>query len=103
VRAEIRRLDEWASSSPTGDRAELEWEPLDRSWSSVSVSADECPGANKCPSGETCFAEGARRAAAGADVVVVNLHLYGLHLASDQMLLPEHDVVVIDEAHQLED
>jgi ATP-dependent DNA helicase DinG len=103
VRGEIRKLDEWATSSPTGDRAELDWEPLERSWSSVSVTSHECPGVNACPSGDRCFAEAARRVAAGADVVIVNLHLYGLHMASDQMLLPEHDVVVIDEAHQLED
>ena len=56
-----------------------------------------------CPRGDDCFAEQARAAAAEADVVVVNTHLYGLHLASGGALLPEHDVVVIDEAHQLED
>jgi len=103
VRSEIRQLDAWAKTSATGDRAELEWEPMERAWSSVSVSSQECPGANHCPAGDVCFAEAARRGAAAADVVVVNLHLYGLHLASGQMLLPEHDVVVIDEAHQLED
>ena len=53
--------------------------------------------------GEPCFAEVARRAAQRADVVVVNTHLYGLHVASGEALLPDHDVVVIDEAHQLED
>ena len=55
------------------------------------------------PDGDVCFAELARAGAAVADVVVVNLHLYGLHVASGSVLLPEHDVVVIDEAHQLED
>jgi ATP-dependent DNA helicase DinG len=53
--------------------------------------------------GEVCFAEQARARAAAADVIVVNLHLYGLHVASGGMLLPEHDVVIVDEAHQLED
>jgi ATP-dependent DNA helicase DinG len=41
--------------------------------------------------------------AAQADVIVVNTHLYGLHIASGGVLLPEHDVVIIDEAHSLED
>lgn len=53
--------------------------------------------------GGDCFAERARAQAAAADVVVVNLHLYGLHLATGGAVLPEHEVVVIDEAHQLED
>ena len=50
-----------------------------------------------------CFAEGARDRAAAANVIVVNMHLYGLHVGSGGAILPEHDVVVIDEAHQLED
>ncbi len=69
----------------------------------MSVSARECPGASRCPNGEVCFAEAARQRAAAADVVVVNLHLYGLDLAAGGVILPEHDLVVIDEAHQLED
>ena len=69
----------------------------------MSVSARECPGASRCPSGGTCFAEAARAAAAEASLVVVNQHLYGLHVASGGVLLPEHDVVVIDEAHAFED
>src|SRR5205085_5241891 len=67
------------------------------------VSGMECPGATKCPSGPVCFAEKARVAAQEADVVVVNTHLYGSHLASDGHVLPEHDVVIFDEAHELED
>ena len=36
-------------------------------------------------------------------VVVVNTHLYGIHVASGGAILPEHEVVIFDEAHQLED
>ena len=100
---EIARLIEWGRSSDTGDRAELDFEPRPRAWSSVSVSAMDCPGATRCPAGEECFAEAARRRAESADVVVVNTHLYGAHLASGGHVLPEHDVVVFDEAHELED
>jgi len=53
--------------------------------------------------GEACYAEGARERAAAADVAVVNTHLYGLDVASGGAILPEHDVVIFDEAHQLED
>ncbi len=103
IRAEVKKLAGWAAKSPTGDAAELDWAPSDRAWQAVSVSSDECPGANSCPMGEACFAELARRRAAAADILVVNTHLYGLDVAMNGAWLPEHDVVVIDEAHQLED
>ena len=103
TKVEIKRLAEWSGSTETGDVAELDWTPSDNAWRSVSVGSDECPGADRCPLGEPCFAEQARRRAAAADVVVVNTHLYGLNVASGGAILPEHDVVVFDEAHVLED
>ena len=102
-RAEINRLAAWASHTDTGDRAELDFEPSSAAWDALSVSGRECPGAQRCPSGEDCFAEKARHRAEIADIVVVNTHLYCLHLFSEAALLPEHDTVVIDEAHGLED
>ena len=103
VKEEIRRLSAWAGTTATGDQAELDWSPSPGAWQAVSVTADECPGGTRCPLGDPCFAEAARRRAAAADVIVVNSHLYGTHLASGGVVLPEHDVVIIDEAHQLED
>ncbi len=103
LKLEVRRLSEWAGTTRSGDVGELDWMPSDRAWSSVSVSGDECPGASRCPMGQPCFAEAARNRAAAADVVVVNTYLYGLHIASGGVLLPEHDVVIFDEAHSLED
>src|ERR1700688_1033804 len=103
IGGQLRRLIAWAATSPTGDRAELDFEPNPRAWAALSVSARECPGAFRCPSGTICFAEKARERAAAADVVVVNTHLYATHVASDGAVLPEHDVVVLDEAHAVED
>jgi ATP-dependent DNA helicase DinG len=103
ITEEFGRLAAWAETTDTGDRSELDFEPSERAWQAASVTAAECPGAAKCPNGPTCFAEQARRAAEEADVIVVNLHLYGTHLASGGMVLPEHDIVIIDEAHQLQD
>ncbi len=102
-RVEIDRLAAWAQETDTGDRAELEFEPSPTAWDALSVSGRECPGAQRCPSGPVCFAEKARHRADAADIVVVNTHLYCLHLFSDTPILPEHDTVVIDEAHGLED
>ncbi len=93
----------WAAETATGDRAELADEPDPRVWASFSVTAEECPGKARCPSGSDCFAEAARERAAEADVVVVNLHLLGAHLAAGGTVLPEHDALVVDEAHALED
>ncbi|MDQ1404264.1 MAG: ATP-dependent helicase DinG [Actinomycetota bacterium] len=100
---EILALIEWGKTTETGDRSDLSFEPRPRAWSQVSVNAMECPGAAKCPSGDDCFAEAARQRAELADVIVVNTHLYGTHLATGGYVLPEHDVVIFDEAHELED
>jgi ATP-dependent DNA helicase DinG len=103
VLKEVTKLAEWSAKTELGDRSELDFEPLPQSWSAVSVSAGECPGAAKCPSGESCFAEKARKKAAEADVVVVNTHLYGQHVRTGGHVLPEHDLVIFDEAHEVED
>jgi ATP-dependent DNA helicase DinG len=103
TRVEINRLVDWSKRTSFGDQSELDWAPSDRAWQAVSVGSDECPGAARCPKGPVCFAEAARDRAAEASVIVVNMHLYGLHVGSGGAILPEHDVVVVDEAHQLED
>ncbi len=100
---QVRRLVRWADETDTGDRSELDFEPHYRAWAMVSTTARECPGAFRCPSGRDCFAEEARARAAEADVVVVNTHLYGAHLASGGAVLPPHEVVVLDEAHEVEE
>ncbi len=97
----LEAVVEWAEDTVSGDREELDPSPPSDVWSAVSVGADECPGAAKCPSGDQCFSEQARQRAMAADVIVTNHHYYGLNIASGGMLLPEHDVVVFDEAHQL--
>ncbi|HET9078126.1 MAG TPA: ATP-dependent DNA helicase [Acidimicrobiales bacterium] len=101
---EVRRLVAWAQGDTgTGDRAELPFEPREAAWAQVSVAARDCPGATRCPAGSRCFAEKARERAGLADVVVVNTHLYATAVALGADLLPPHDVVVFDEAHEVED
>ena len=103
VRREIELISEWVKTTKSGDMAEISWSPSDRAMKAVSVGSDECPGARRCPVGGTCFSEIARFKASEADIVVVNTHLYGLHVASGGQLLPEHEVLIVDEAHGLED
>ena len=103
TRQEIRRLADWAENTDDGDRAGLLSEPSPAAWSAVSVSGRECPGATRCPAGDSCFAEAARAKAAKVDILVVNTHLYALHVFGGGDMLPPHDVVVFDEAHTIED
>lgn len=100
---DVQRLSAWASTSDTGDRDELIPGVPDRSWAQVSVSARECLGVARCPFGAECFAEKARAHAAGVDVVVTNHALLAIDAISDAPVLPEHDLLVIDEAHELVD
>ncbi|AJE68162.1 ATP-dependent DNA helicase [Corynebacterium glutamicum] len=98
----IVRLNEWANETETGDRDDLDPGVPDLAWKQVSVTARECIGASRCPHGEDCFAEIARGKAKEADVVVTNHALLAIDALSDVSVLPEHDVVVIDEAHELD-
>jgi ATP-dependent DNA helicase DinG len=100
---QVTRLHEWAATTGTGDRDELVPGVEDRAWRQVSVNARECIGAQKCPYGTQCFAEQARHAAGEADIVVTNHALLAIDAMESYPVLPEHDVVVIDEAHDLVD
>ena len=100
---DVQRLTEWASDTETGDRDELTPGVPDRSWGQVSVSARECIGATRCPYGTDCFAERARDKAGSADVVVTNHALLAIDAIADVNVLPEHDLLVVDEAHELVD
>jgi ATP-dependent DNA helicase DinG len=103
TQADIARILEWVGETGDGDVAGLDFAPSDAATRALTVGSDECPGADRCPRGDICFAEAAKARAAAADVVVVNTYLYGLDVAAEGAILPEHDVVIFDEAHGLED
>src|SRR5690606_32428733 len=73
----------------------------DREWRQVSVSHRECLGAAKCPYGMECFAERARERAHQSHLVVTNHSLLAIDAIEGVPMIPEYDVVVIDEAHEL--
>ncbi|HET9186481.1 MAG TPA: ATP-dependent DNA helicase, partial [Acidothermaceae bacterium] len=75
----------------------------ERAWGQVAVSARECVGATNCRFGADCFAERARAKAMRSDVIVTNHALLAIDAIGDGNVLPEHDIVVIDEAHELVD
>jgi ATP-dependent DNA helicase DinG len=100
---DVQRLTAWSSETETGDRDEVVPGVADRAWSQVSVSARECLGATRCPFGTDCFAEKARGRAGTADIVVTNHALLAIDAISDINVLPEHELLVVDEAHELVD
>ncbi|NYE46390.1 ATP-dependent DNA helicase DinG [Spinactinospora alkalitolerans] len=100
---QVQRLHEWAEETVTGDRDELVPGVGDLAWRQVSVAANECVGAAACPFGVECFAEQARAEAGGVDVVVTNHALLAIDAMQSYQILPEHRVLLVDEAHELVD
>jgi len=94
-------LLDWVDETTTGDQAECDVDGA--VWASMSMTSDECPGAQRCTFGADCFYEAARERAANVNVIVTNTAMYGAHIAAEGAVLPEHDVIVIDEAHGAED
>ena len=99
---QVVRLREWAGRTATGDRDDLVPGVSDRAWAQASVSRAECLGP-ACPFHDDCFPAAAREAAARADVVVTNHAMLGVVVAGNPGVLPEHDLLVVDEAHALAD
>jgi ATP-dependent DNA helicase DinG len=100
--AEVVRLREWAGHTESGDRDELVPGVSERAWRQVSVSAHECLG-GRCPFVADCFVERAREAAKDVDVVVTNHSFMAIDSFEGRQMLPQHDVLVVDEAHELVD
>jgi len=100
VASQMRRILQWSNETQTGDRDELPFEIDQRAWRGLSVTPQECLGRVQCPQGQNCFAELAKDRAGESSILIVNTHLYAAHLASGSMLLPSHEFVVFDEAHE---
>lgn len=97
---EVVRVREWAKDTDTGEREDLTPGVSDRAWRQVSVTAHECLG-GKCPLIDECFVEKARRHAREVDVVVTNHAFMAIDAFEGRAMLPEHDLLVIDEGHEL--
>ncbi len=104
IGAEVVKLREWIEAeAKDGGSGERDNAPrhTDQIWRQVSVSARECVGATKCPYGAECFAERAKDKAAKSQLVVTNHSLLAIDAIEGIPMIPEYDVVVIDEAHEL--
>jgi ATP-dependent DNA helicase DinG len=104
---EFIKIREWSSRTRSGDISELVEIPENSdNWPRVTSTPDNCLGSG-CESYDDCFVNKARRDALGADVLVVNHHLFFADLALREegfgQLLPGAEAVIFDEAHQLPD
>ena len=103
----LDRLSEWAAETATGDRAEVEDLPDDLPfWGEVTATSEQCLGRD-CPEYTDCFITRMRDRAAEAELVIVNHHLLcadaSVREGNFGEVIPACDLLVVDEAHQLED
>ncbi|MGA8116677.1 MAG: ATP-dependent DNA helicase, partial [Actinocatenispora sp.] len=98
---QVLRVRDWALESETGDRDELDPGVDETVWRTVSMPARECVGVQRCPFGDDCFAEASRVRARSADIVVTNHSLLAVDMLAGRHILPPHEVLIIDEAHEL--
>ena len=102
--AEVVALREWADrQGAEGGLADRDHAPTHTpaAWAQVSVPVRECLGATACPYGAECFVEKSREVARASDLVVTNHALLAIDAMHGGTALPEHDLLVIDEAHEL--
>ncbi|RYU12059.1 ATP-dependent DNA helicase [Nocardioides iriomotensis] len=102
--SEVLKLRAWAEQqAETGGPGDRDSAPkhTDKLWRQVSVNHRECLGATRCPFAQECFAERAKEKAAQSSVIVTNHSLLAIDAIEGVPMIPEYDVVVIDEAHEL--
>jgi len=100
---QAKALREWAESTTTGDRDDYPDELDPRVWRAFSVGRRECVGEARCAYGEECFTALRRQQAMEADIVVTNHAMLAIDSIEGVPVLPEHDAVIVDEAHELVD
>lgn len=108
-KSQISMLTEWLRKTETGDKAELPFEPDNRIWEYFQSESDMC-NVNACPHKGACFFFKSRQEKEDADLLITNHHMYFADLAirkevgfqTDFAILPNYDLVVFDEAHNIE-
>jgi ATP-dependent DNA helicase DinG len=100
---DAKKLRDWGKiAAISGDRDDAP-EVDRRVWLASSVSGRECVGADQCAFGSSCFAVLAKAKAQQADVVVTNHTLLAIEVVDSHPILPERDIVILDEAHEFAD
>ncbi|MDX2426502.1 MAG: ATP-dependent DNA helicase [Cycloclasticus sp.] len=107
LEAELREIQRWSNQTTNGDIVEVSSVAEDSAvWQQVTSTADNCLG-QECPMVAECHLLKARKTAQEVDVLIVNHHLlcadWSLKDDGFGQLLPEAELIIIDEAHQLID
>lgn len=105
--ADLVKLRRWSSTTEHGDISTCGGVAEDSFiWPLVTSNNDNCLGSD-CPKYKECFVVKARRQAMDADIIVVNHHLFLADIVVKETgfaeLMPNADVIIFDEAHQLPD
>lgn len=107
VLADLKKVTKWHHSTKTGDLSECVTIAEDSPILPQLVSTTESCLGSDCPHYKDCYVVQARRKAMEADIVVVNHHLFCADMAVKETgfgeLIPEAELVIFDEAHQLPD
>jgi len=106
---ELKKIAEWAETSDTGSRSDLNYLPQETIWSKVNSESDACMGM-RCPFHNECFVMKIRKEAASSNIIVVNHHLLFADIESrlngagydDAAVLPPYRHIIFDEAHGIE-
>ena len=101
---ELDQVRKWSQQTTDGSRSDLPLTPSGTVWEEVSSDGNNCMG-RECATHRSCFYYAARRRLQNAQILVVNHALYFSDLALRRVgvsILPDHDAVIFDEAHNLE-
>jgi ATP-dependent DNA helicase DinG len=101
---QLSEISRWSTTTTDGSRATLEFRPDAEVWDEVQGDHGNCLG-KRCPTHDDCFYFKARRRVWNADLLVVNHALFFSDLAlrrEGASILPDYDIVVLDEAHTIE-
>ena len=107
VLVELSKVRKWNNSTKTGDFTEcIELAEDSPIIPQLTSTAESCLGTD-CPNYSECYVASARKKALNADLVVVNHHLFFADMAVKESgfgeLIPNAEVIIFDEAHQLPD
>lgn len=107
VLVELSKVRKWNNSTKTGDFTEcIELAEDSPIIPQLTSTAESCLGTD-CPNYSECYVASARKKALNADLVVVNHYLFFADMAVKESgfgeLIPNAEVIIFDEAHQLPD
>src|SRR6476646_4331892 len=102
--AQLREIRKWSKSTADGSLSDLAFQPLGQVWDEVGSDSGNCLG-RRCPTHSQCFYYKDRRRIQNAQILVVNHAILFSDIAlrrAGVSILPDYDVVILDEAHTVE-